>query len=404
MSALPRPRVLYLWDADYPWDVRTEKVCRTLVEAGYDVDIVARNSRWEAEVEELPEGVVRRMSPWRWVGQRADRLLSFPFFGNPRWVVHLVRIMRARRPAVLIVRDLPLAPLAIWMARWFSIPVMIDMAENYAAMIRDVWDAGRAGCADVIVRNPAIIAAVERYVMPRMDHVITVVQESSDRVMALGVRADRVSVVSNTPSRGRVTRPGPKASGPSLRLVYLGLMEVPRGVLEVLDATAELVREGRAIELQLVGGGRDLDLFRAHATSLGLSAPRVVFHGTLPHAQALEVVGQADVGLVPHHATESWNTTIPNKLFDYMAAGLPVISSDAVPAARVVRETGAGLVHRSRDSASLAAQLRMLFDASERGRMAEAGRCAVRDRYNWEQDSRALLRAVTATAGAKPGS
>ena len=51
-----------------------------------------------------------------------------------------------------------------------------------------------------------------------------------------------------------------------------------------------------------------------------------------------------DVGLVPHHADEAWNTTIPNKLFDYMAAGLPVISSDARPCARILRSTGAGLI------------------------------------------------------------
>jgi glycosyltransferase involved in cell wall biosynthesis len=146
--------------------------------------------------------------------------------------------------------------------------------------------------------------------------------------------------------------------------------------------------------LRLVGGGRDRALFEARAADLGLRQPVVEFLGTLPHAEALRVVGEADVGLVPHHAGGSWNTTIPNKLFDYMAAGLPVVSSDAAPAARVVRETGAGLVYASRDAVGLAECLRTLFDAPTRARMSAAGRRAVREKYNWERDSDVLVRTL----------
>ena len=39
----PARRVLYLWNADYPWDVRVEKICRAMTDAGHDVHIVARN-------------------------------------------------------------------------------------------------------------------------------------------------------------------------------------------------------------------------------------------------------------------------------------------------------------------------------------------------------------------------
>jgi hypothetical protein len=88
---------------------------------------------------------------------------------------------------VIIVRDLPLAPTALWVGRGFGVPVVLDMAENYAAMIQDIWRTGRAGRWDFLVRNPKAIAAVERYVAPRVDHVITVVEESSTRVAALGV-------------------------------------------------------------------------------------------------------------------------------------------------------------------------------------------------------------------------
>ena len=388
-------RVTYVWDADYPWDVRTEKICRALTDAGISVEILARNVAWAPLTEVMPEGTVRRMRPWRFLGRGTDRLLSFPAFLNPRWIAHLIHGIRAHRPDVVIVRDLPLSPTALWVSRWYGVPVLVDLAENYPAMIRDVWDAGRAGPWDWLLRNPRLIDAVERYTLPRVDQVIVVVEESADRVAALGVDAGRISIVSNTPSRERVAEPrSARPADRPLLLTYLGLMEVPRGIEDVLEAFAQLVAEGRSVELQLIGEGRDRALFERRAADLGLREPQVRFLGALPNAEALRLVAAADVGLVPHHAVESWNTTIPNKLFDYMAAGLPVDTSDAIPAARVVRTFGCGLVYRSRDPVALAAQLRRLFDSTERSTMGEAGRRAVLDRCNWEHDAEVLLRVI----------
>ena len=389
-------RVLYVWDADYPWDIRTEKVCRTLATAGYEVGIVARNRAWQQEREALPEGVVYRMRPWRLVGRRVDGLLGFPAFVNPRWITHLARGIRRHRPAVLMVRDLPLCPTAVWVCRWFRLPVVLDMAENYPAMIKALWEAGRTGPWDWAVRNPRAIAAVERYCLPRVDRVIVVVEESADRIAALGVPRDRIAIVSNTPPRSRAASAvvRQKPAGDGLVVVYLGLMEVPRGVGDAIEAVARLARSGRPITLRLIGDGRDRPLFERQAADLGVAGRHVEFLGAMPNRAALDAVAEADVGLVPHYADDSWNSTIPNKLFDYFAAGLPVVTSDAIPAARVVREAEAGLVYRSQDAGDLAAQLERLRDQALRARLGEAGRRAVLERHNWEEATTALLRVI----------
>ena len=388
-------RILYVWDADYPWDIRVEKICRTLVEAGHQVAIATRNSAGRLVDESLPEGRVMRLRPWQAFGAALDKASSFPAFFNPRWIAHIASCVRLLQPEVIVVRDLPLAPAGLWVGRHEGVPVMLDMAENYPAMIRDVWRTGRAGRVDALVRNPAAIALVEKYVLARVDHVITVVEESSERVHAIGVPRERISCVSNTPPIARADAVNDRSvRGRALRLTYLGLMELPRGLLDVLEAVAELSRAKMPVEVDLIGDGRDFALLRAKAAALGLREPTVRFLGRLENQEALRVVATADVGLVPHHADESWNTTIPNKLFDYMAAGLPVITSDAVPAARVVRSTGSGLVYRSQDSGDLARCVRAMADPELRQRMASAGRDAIRSVYNWEADSRVLFEAV----------
>jgi glycosyltransferase involved in cell wall biosynthesis len=320
--------------------------------------------------------------------------LSFPAFFNPLWLGHLRRVGRAHAIDLVIVRDLPLAPAALLASggRW---PVIFDMAENYPALIEDIWTDGRARSLDALVRNPRIVTAVERYTVRRVAHVLTVVEESRDRLVGLGVPGDRVSVVSNTPPRSRVVPLVPRGENDPLRIVYLGLMETHRGVATLLDAARLLVDAGVPFRLDLVGGGRDHESLQAHSGRLGLTAERAVFHGHLAHSDAIEVVARAHVGVVPHRASTSWNTTIPNKLFDYMAAGLAVVSSDAVPAARVVRTTEAGLVFRSGDASDLAERLRQLCDVPRWEYHRRAGQEAIRSRYNWESDSRVLLDVVS---------
>ncbi len=411
-------KILYVWDSEYPWDVRTHKICRALTEAGHEVHLVARNRARQALVAELPEGTVHRMRPLRGVARRMDGTLSFPAFANPRWVRLVVRVARDVRPDVILVRDLPLCPTAIWVGRSARVPVVLDMAENYPAMIRDIWLARRAKPQDVLLRNPMLVSVVERYCVPRVDHVLVVVRESGERLRSLGVADDRISVVSNTPPRARALdsadreipaakarEPGEsrgKADGGGIRLVYLGLMEIPRGVGEALEALRLIRKRGARVRLRLIGDGRDLGHFREMARSLRLSAEEVEFLGHVPNETALRIVAESDVGLIPHHANESWNTTIPNKLFDYMAAGIPVVSSDAVPCARVVRETGCGKVFRSGDASDLADAVSGLTDEDVRRRLGEAGRTAVIQEYHWEADTYRLIQALEKVLGREP--
>ena len=389
-------RIVYLWDADYPWDVRTQKVCRALTDAGHDVHIVARNRTWQPFTEKLPEGIVHRMRPWRLLGRAVDGLLSFPAFFSPRWIHHLQSVAREVAADVIVVRDLPLCPTAVHVGRRLGLPVIFDMAENYPAMMREIWEAGRQKKLDVVVRNPRLVAAVERWCLPRLAATLVVVEESGRRLQELGVPANRIALVSNTPPRNRVTPDWEQkhhAVGP-LQLVYLGLLEIPRGVGELLEAVALLRDRKVPVCLRIVGDGRDRLLLEAKARLLRLDKGTVEFLGRLEHRAALEVVGAAHVGIVPHHADEAWNTTIPNKLFDYMAAGLAVISSDAAPPTRIIRETGAGLTFVSGDASSLASAIAQMLDLEVRLRFAAAGRKAVLHTYNWDHDTDRLLAAV----------
>lgn len=392
-------KILKIWDADYPWDVRVEKVMRSLGEAGHDVHLVARNNKHSPIEETLPEGTVHRLRPWGFLPQKVDGIAQFPAFVNPRWFSRMLEVGRRIGADVVLVRDLPLAPTALAAARRLGVPVVLDMAENYPAMIRDIWLGGRQGPLDFLLRNPRFVAIVEKRTLPAMDHVIVVVEESGTRIEKLGVSPDRITVVSNTPLESRIPEHpvDVENSTDTLRMVYLGLLEKPRGIETVLDGVALLRDRGVDVFVDIIGGGMDEKLFHDTAERNGLGPEIVHFHGMLPYDEALAIFHRTDVGLVPHFAVESCSTTIPNKLFDYMSYGLPVITTDMPPAERIVNEIGSGAVFRSEDPIDFARAVETLVDDEHRRRCGRAGREAIVGRYNWTQDAARLVDALEST-------
>ncbi len=408
--------VCAIWDSEYPWDVRIEKIGRSLSAHGWAVHVVARNRDRRPELEHLDECWVHRLKPLRRLGSRIDGASQFPAFFNPRWYRLIRSTAHGTGARVLLVRDLPLAPTAVWAGRRLGLPVVLDMAENYPEMIRDLWSSGGGSLLNVAIRNPALVAATERWVLRRVAHVIVVVEESKKRLVSLGVPADRITVVSNTPPLARLDGAGTStwahpADGAGregrrrgLEVVYLGFVEQNRGIGTAIDAVAECRRAGLDVRLAVIGDGRDLEAMKAQARNCGQGDEGVRFLGRLPYDEALARVREADVGLIPHHATAQCHTTVPNKLFDYMGAGLPVVSSDMRPVQRILDETGAGMTFRDRDASDLAARLRALLGMREaRGAMGEAGRRAVARHYHWEEDERRLLSVVADASGAGAG-
>src|SRR5437773_9617896 len=81
----PKLNICKVWDADYPWDVRVEKVASTLTSRGCSVHLAARNTSRLPILEHRPEATVRRLRPWTWLPEAADTMAMFPVFANPRW-------------------------------------------------------------------------------------------------------------------------------------------------------------------------------------------------------------------------------------------------------------------------------------------------------------------------------
>jgi glycosyltransferase involved in cell wall biosynthesis len=322
---------------------------------------------------------------------------------NPTWVGRIAEVVTSHGLDALIVRDLPLALAAAAVGRRHRLPVLLDMAENYPAMLRDVNRYERFRLQNVVVRNPRLASVVERLALRLVDHVFVVIEEARDRLLQLGVAVDRVSIVRNTPKVEFTEFPtawGPPAGdATSTTLAFVGGLEPMRGLEAALEMLAAAVRRAPELRLRIIGDGRWKGDLEAHARALGVGS-HVEFTGRRDYQRALFEVQRADVGLIPHRVTEHTNSTIPNKLFEYMLLGKPVLATGMTPVRRVLEEADCGLVYRSREEGVEA--LMRLRDGAVRRRLGDNGRRAVLDRYRWDHDGATLVRAVERTATTTP--
>lgn len=165
--------------------------------------------------------------------------------------------------------------------------------------------------------------------------------------------------------------------------VWAGSTQYPwQGLERILCAAARLSNDPGLLFL-LVGDFQDLDL-----------PANVVVHPGVEHSQVYALLRGATAGLCVY-GDYSWTPRgfygSPLKLFDYMAAGIPVIGSDLGQIGQVIRERGCGYLVGDSPDDLVQALTDCAADVAEAGERGERGRRAVLEYYNWERAARETL-------------
>jgi glycosyltransferase involved in cell wall biosynthesis len=180
--------------------------------------------------------------------------------------------------------------------------------------------------------------------------------------------------------------------------VYLGGISVLRGARNMVEALHHLGPD-EGVRLELAGTFSPALLEDELRALPGWAA--VTFHGYVSRAQVARLIDQARAGLVLLHPTENYPDAYPVKMFEYMAAGLPVIASDFPLWREIVQAAGCGLLVDPLDSAAIAASMCWMLDhPQEADEMGQRGRKAVEGKYNWEFESKKLLQLYDRLLGA----
>jgi glycosyltransferase involved in cell wall biosynthesis len=364
----------------YTNDTRVEKEARTLVAAGHRVTVVADAGPG------LPARETRGGSEVIRVARRGPNLPGLRFLLHD---LRLARRLRALRPTVLHAHDSnALVPVGL-AARGLRVPFVYDAHDLWLGRPR------RERSRLYFALNQLYYGIVERLLVPRAVATLTVsppiVEHLRDRYHLRDVR-----LVANYPDvDGEVTRrelrdlPGGDAIDPDAPIVlYLGGLMAGRGLEQLVDAVGLVP----SVQLVLLGSGVLEDSLLSRAAERGA---RVHLLAPVPPSEVEAYASSADLGvnaIVGSSLNDSY--ALPNKLFHYMAAGLPVVASDFPHVRDIVEGARCGVMADTRRPEAIADAIRrILADPDEAAAMGARGRAAVADRFNWSA-SASVLREV----------
>ena len=396
-------RVAMLVTSNLIHDNRVRKEAETLAAAGYRVTVFSHigpddvpRLGWDSRL-----GLVAiPVPPANWHGRRGlsravpHTLDLFRWGGSKA----LLRSAADCRADVYHAHDLDTLSSAAWLARRHHGRLVYDSHELFLEMIAPEPEAASPGwpsrAKQALSRHN--YARLEHALIRRADAVITVGPIiAGELAQRYGIA--RPAVVLNTPphrdlSTGSDYLRERIGLGPAIRLVLLQGAVLPgRGQVELVRSLTLLPDD-----VHLVFLGFNLGNFQAaireEIERLEL-ARRTHLLDALPPEQLLNATASADVGvllLAGHNLNDRY--AMPNKLFEYLMAGLPFVVSDWPEVGRVARETGAGLPIPAFTPEAIASGIQEVLATPERYRaMHAAGLDAARREYNWERQAEHLL-------------
>lgn len=348
------------------------RACRSLADAGYDVHLVAvgreEGGSYQTDgvtVHPLPRvaGSLRRITRRTRVARMAAAITPDLFHVHePELLAPVVRRAGAR-PVIWDVHESYLDRLADrpWIPAWLR------------PAVRTAWDRQ------------------ERRLVRRCAGVVVATDRLADRYRELGARVEVVANYPITAPTGLATDAG-AVRDPSA-CVFTGTIDPDRGLMETIEALALLEARGVDVSLDLAGPavpGYAETLLR-HAGRLGVGG-RVRYHGYLTMERARALQRTAAIGLVPHLPRGNNLTAWPVKMFEFMAAGLPMVYSDLPSHQEIAGACGAGVsVDPTRPEQIADGISRLARDPGLARELGENGRRAVLERYNWGRESVRLL-------------
>ena len=357
----------------YPNDIRIFKEIETLKKK-YTIHIFLTDTRKTTpETEHYNTVVVHRFSR-----QAFDfKLIQYPFS-----LFRYIKIVKAAArisPEVCHVHDFPRLFAGILVKLLTGCNLVYDAHEDFASMVYQ--------------ENPLLITVIRKIELLLVhlfaDRVITV----NHSLKAYFLKSHtKTHVLMNVPMLNIQSR-GDQARSNDFVIGYIGHIIRGRGYTTLIPVCTYLAEWEIPFKILLIGGGPFKERIEELISENGLQQYFIVT-GEVEHDRIPSFLQQINVGIVLFKPVR-YNNIIatPNKLFEYMAFGIPLVVSDLPEMRKIVTETDSGILADPTDARQIAECIKYLYNNPEiADKMGRNGKKAFENTYNWDKHSEELLR------------
>jgi glycosyltransferase involved in cell wall biosynthesis len=381
-----------------PGGTRHFELARGVVEQGHQFTVIASGVSYLTgtsvgdEVKSSDENVegvriIRAFTPPTFRGNFAGRLVSFIGFA----LSSFIKAMSIGHVDVVIGTSPPMfQAVSAWL-------ISVLRRRPLLLEVRDLWpefiiDMG-------VLRNRLMIGVsrwLESFLYSRATHIIVNSPAYVDYLTRKGVAAEKITLLANGVDP---TMFDPTANGNGIRprfalegkfvVVYAGAMG-PANHLDLLVEAADELRSDAGIRFLIVGDGKERKRLEEAAESRELD--NIMFVGAQPKREMQSFLAAGDACVAVLQNIRMFRMTYPNKVFDYMAAGRPVVLAIDGVIREVVEKAGAGIYADPGDVRALAEAVRFLAGHSdERTLMGLRGRSYVVEHFNRAKQSKQFV-------------
>lgn len=359
-------KILQLTSAHTAKDLRVfMKTACSLSAAGYEVVMLGPNAE-----QEVFEGI--QIKGFRSRGGRLGRFLVAPFV--------IARMIIAEKADIVHFHD----PDLLWvgfLTRLLGSKAVYDVHEDFSAAVYD-----RAWIPDFL-RSPVAVlfGFFERLAVRFCSAAVAATPRIARRFPS-----SKTIVTNNYPLPSEILpEQGLPFAERSESFVYIGNISRERGVLKLIEA-AQISHQGNRAVFNLAGGFSDEALKRQVLNYSG--RPFFNYRGYIARTQVAELLSGAIAGMVTFLPLPNHLDSRPNKMFEYMSAGLPVIASDFPAWREMIEEQGCGLCVDPEDPEKIAEAMNYLLTHLEEAQeMGVRGRAQVVDKMNWGREEKKLI-------------
>lgn len=365
-----RGRVCHITSVHRVNDVRVfHKECTSLARAGFDVTLIGV----AADVPDCGVKVIRLSDD----GNRLQRMI-----GRARTAFHHALDLKAQ---IYHFHDPELLPYGLMLKRRTGARVVFDSHECFREdVIAKDW-------IPASLRRPVgqLVGAVEDFVVKRIDQVVAATPHIAD---SFAPHACRVVTINNYPLEEEFAGSASQPATSRDSICYIGAISFVRGIIPLLDSLSFV---DPSVVLHVAG------LFASRAVETAARShpnwSRVTFHGQVNRAQVAKIYAESFAGIVTFLPVPNHIYSQPNKLFEYMSAGIPVICSHFPLWRSVIDDGGCGITVDPAQPSEIAAAIEGLrLHPPRAAAMAARGLALIHDRYNWQREGERLIESYDA--------